>query len=44
MDWPKSNIYKIVPIIGTIMESKEDFVLSLFFEYLTKEWHFNGTE
>lgn len=34
------KIYKLVPIIGTIMESKENKVLSLFFEYPTKEWHF----
>jgi predicted nucleotidyltransferase len=34
------KFYKLVSIIDTIMESKEDLVLELFFEYPTKEWHF----
>jgi predicted nucleotidyltransferase len=35
-----NNLYKLVPIMGTIMESKEPQVLELFFNYPTKEWHF----
>ena len=31
--------YKLVPIIGTIMESKEEIVMELFFENPTREWH-----
>jgi predicted nucleotidyltransferase len=34
------KIYKLVPIIGTIMQSKEDSVLELFFDNPTKQWHF----
>ena len=34
------KIYKIVPIIGTIMRSKEDIILNLFFNNPTKEWRF----
>ncbi len=36
----KQKIYKIVPIMETIMESKEEDVLELFFENPSKEWHF----
>lgn len=32
--------YKLVPIIGTIMESKEERIMGLFFDNPTKEWHF----
>ena len=32
--------HKLVPIIGTIMESKEEYVLKLFLDNPTKEWHF----
>jgi predicted nucleotidyltransferase len=32
--------YKIVPIIGTIMKSKEDKIIKLFYDNPTKEWHF----
>lgn len=32
--------YKLVPIMGTIMKSKEGMVLELFFDCPTKEWHF----
>ncbi len=35
-----SNLYKLVPIMGTIMQSKENKVLKLFFNQPTKEWHF----
>jgi predicted nucleotidyltransferase len=35
-----SNAYKLVPIIDTIMQSKEDNMLKLFFNSPTKEWHF----
>ena len=34
------KIYKLVPIIGTIMRSKEEEILELFFEQPTREWHF----
>lgn len=34
------KIYKLVPIIGTIMKSKENKVMELFFNNPTKEWHF----
>jgi predicted nucleotidyltransferase len=34
------KVYKIVPIMGTIMRSKEENMLELFFENPTKEWHF----
>ena len=34
------KVYKIVPIIETIMKSKEEKVLELFFESPTREWHF----
>jgi len=34
------KVYKLVSIIETIMESKEDQVLELFFNNPTKEWHF----
>jgi predicted nucleotidyltransferase len=34
------NVYKLVPIKGTIMESKEEVILELFFNNPTKEWHF----
>jgi len=42
MPWsPENNkAYIIVPIIGTIMRSKGDRVLELFFDNPTKEWHF----
>lgn len=36
----KRKIYKLVPIIETIMESKEENVVGLFFNNPTKEWHF----
>lgn len=36
----KSKAYKLVPIIETIMKSKEDNVLGLFFNNPTREWHF----
>jgi len=36
----KQKAYKLVPITGTIMESKEEKVLGLFFNNPTKEWHF----
>src|SRR3989344_3341934 len=32
--------YKLVPIMDTIMESKEKKVIELFFENPTREWHF----
>ena len=35
-----SKAYKLVPIIDTIMRSKEDNMLKLFFNSPTKEWHF----
>ncbi len=35
-----NNLYKLVPIMGTIMQSKENLVLKLFFNQPTKEWHF----
>jgi hypothetical protein len=35
-----NKLYKLVPIIGTIMESKENIVLGLFFNSPTREWHF----
>lgn len=31
---------KIVPFMGTIMKSKEEDILNLFFEFPTKHWHF----
>ncbi len=34
------NIYILVPITGTIMESKEENVLRLFFDEPSKQWHF----
>ncbi len=34
------KVYKLVPIIGTIMESKEEKVLELFFNNPTRQWHF----
>jgi predicted nucleotidyltransferase len=34
------NIYIIVPVMGTIMKSKENKLLWLFFENPAKEWHF----
>lgn len=34
------KVYKLVPIIGTIMESKEIDVLKLFYEEPSREWHF----
>ena len=36
----KRKAYKLVPIIGTIMQSKEEKVMELFFESPTREWHF----
>ncbi|MBU4493276.1 MAG: nucleotidyltransferase domain-containing protein [Nanoarchaeota archaeon] len=36
----KRKVYKLVPIIGTIMQSKEEKVVELFFESPTREWHF----
>lgn len=40
INYLKALIYILVPIIGTIMQSKEERVLELFFNYPTKEWHF----
>ena len=45
LDQAKLNLmiqkpYKLVPIIETIMESKEEIVMELFFENPTREWHF----
>src|SRR3989338_1769858 len=38
---PKNRkVYKLVPFIGTIMQSKEKNVMELFFENPTREWHF----
>jgi predicted nucleotidyltransferase len=34
------NLYKLVPIMGTIMKSKEEIMLGLFFDNPTREWHF----
>jgi len=34
------NIYKLVSIKGTIMESKQDRMIELFFYQSTREWHF----
>lgn len=34
------KLYKLVPIIGTIMQSKGEKVIGLFFENPTREWHF----
>ena len=34
------KFYILVPVIGTIMQSKEEKVMELFFENPTKEWHF----
>ena len=36
----EGKIYKLVPIMGTIMKSKENQIMELFFENPTKEWHF----
>ena len=36
----KRKAYKIVSIIDTIMESKKNQILKIFFENPTKEWHF----
>lgn len=34
------KLYKLVPIIETIMKSKEKDILELFFNNPTREWHF----
>jgi len=34
------NIYKLVPIIETIIKSKQDKIIELFFEEPTRQWHF----
>lgn len=34
------KVYKLVPVIGTIMESKEEEIMELFFQEPTREWHF----
>lgn len=36
----KENLYKIVPIIETIMKSKKNQILNLFFNEPTRQWHF----
>lgn len=35
-----AKVYKLVSITSTIMESKENKILNLFFDYPSKEWHF----
>ena len=40
MPVPNQKTYKLVPFMGTIMESKEPMVMGLFFDNPTREWHF----
>lgn len=39
-DYKNRKAYKLVPIIGIIMQSKETRIIELFFEYPGREWHF----